>query len=183
MSGGAMSSVVANVGGQSQSLHKVFVYGSLMAEDVCRVLLNRVPQSSPALLNGYHRYSIKGRVYPAIVPVENKTVAGKVLLGITDPELHILDEFEDVEYERSTVEVSLMDTSESLLVQAYVWSNKIDPNLYGDWDFEEWKQLHMKDFVKMTSGFMEKLELPEAKPRVATYESFFQQDRENPPAS
>lgn len=32
----------------------------------------------------------------------------QVLLGITDPELHILDEFEDVEYERSTVEVSLM---------------------------------------------------------------------------
>ncbi|XP_009367958.1 AIG2-like protein D [Pyrus x bretschneideri] len=175
MSGGATSSVVANVGGQSQSPHKVFVYGSLMAEDVCRVLLNRVPQSSPALLNGHHRYSIKERVYPAILPVENKTVAGKVLLGITDPELHILDEFEGAvpEYERSTVDVSLMDTSESLLVQAYVWSNKNDPNLYGDWDFEEWKQLHMKDFVKMikmTSGFMEKLELPEAKPTVATDE-------------
>lgn len=52
MSGGAMSSVVANGGGQSHSPHKVFVYGSLMAEDVCRVLLNRVPQSSPAILNG-----------------------------------------------------------------------------------------------------------------------------------
>lgn len=35
----------------------------------------------------------------------------QVLLGITDPELHILDEFEDVEYERSTVEVSLMVNS------------------------------------------------------------------------
>ncbi|KAB2629552.1 AIG2-like protein [Pyrus ussuriensis x Pyrus communis] len=183
MSGGAMSSVVANGGGQSHSLHKVFVYGSLMAEDVCRVLLNRVPLSSPAILNGYDRYSIKGRVYPAILPVENKKVAGKVLLEITDPELHILDEFEDVEYERSSVEVSLMDSSESFLAQAYVWSNKNDPNLYGDWNFEEWKQLHMKDFVEMTSGFMEGLELPEAKPRVATYESFFQQDRENPPVS
>ncbi|TQE00589.1 hypothetical protein C1H46_013833 [Malus baccata] len=128
MSGGAISSVAANGGGQSQSLHKV-------------------------------------------------------LVEITDPELHILDEFEDVEYERSSVEVSLMDSSESLLVQAYVWSNKNDPNLYGDWNFEEWKQLHMKDFVKMTSGFMEELELPEAKPRVATYELFFQQDRENPPVS
>ncbi|KAH0989765.1 hypothetical protein GBA52_001248 [Prunus armeniaca] len=147
---------------QSQSLHKVFVYGSLMAEDVCRVLLNRVPQSSPAILNGYHRYSIKGRVYPAILPVENDKkrrvlcfVLVQLLLGITDPELHILDEFEDVEYERNTVEVSLVDSSDNLLVQAYVWSNKSDPNLYGDWNFEEWKQLHKKDFIKMTTGFME----------------------------
>lgn len=28
-------------------------------------------------------------------------------MGITDPELYILDTFEDVEYERCTVEVSL----------------------------------------------------------------------------
>ncbi|PQM34292.1 AIG2-like protein D [Prunus yedoensis var. nudiflora] len=176
----AMSSVAM---AQSESLHKVFVYGSLMAEDVCRVLLNRVPQSSPAILNGYHRYSIKGRVYPAILPVENDKVTGKLLLGITDPELHILDEFEDVEYERSTVEVSLVDSSDNLLVQAYVWSNKSDPNLYGDWNFEEWKQIHKKDFIKMTTGFIEELELPEAKPRVATYESFFQQGPENPATS
>ncbi|KAI5354710.1 hypothetical protein L3X38_007605 [Prunus dulcis] len=175
----AMSSVAM---AQSQSLHKVFVYGSLMADDVCRVLLNRVPQSSPAILNGYHRYSIKGRVYPAILPVENDKVTGKLLLGITDPELHILDEFEDVEYERSTVEVSSVDSSDNLLVQAYVWSNKSDPNLYGDWNFEEWKQIHKKDFIKMTTGFIEELELPEAKPRVATYESFFQQGPENPAA-
>lgn len=36
--------------------------------------------------------------------------------------------------------------------------------------------MHMKDFIKMTTGFMEELELPESKPRVATYESFYQQD-------
>lgn len=32
----------------------------------------------------------------------------QVLFGITNPELDILDTFEDVEYERRTVEVSLM---------------------------------------------------------------------------
>eukprot|EP00268_Persea_americana_P031201 TRINITY_DN3030_c0_g2_i11.p1 TRINITY_DN3030_c0_g2~~TRINITY_DN3030_c0_g2_i11.p1 ORF type:complete len:117 (+),score=11.59 TRINITY_DN3030_c0_g2_i11:102-452(+) len=55
-----------------------------------------------------HRFSIKGRVYPAILPVENKKVTGRVLLGITDPELGVLDTFEDVEYERTAVEVSLV---------------------------------------------------------------------------
>ncbi|XP_011006654.1 PREDICTED: AIG2-like protein isoform X3 [Populus euphratica] len=59
-------------------VHNVFVYGSLLADDVVRALSSRIPQSSPAILNGYHRFSIKGRVYPAILPVESKKVSGKV---------------------------------------------------------------------------------------------------------
>ncbi|KAJ7966021.1 AIG2-like protein [Quillaja saponaria] len=169
------SSVVAPQN-QAQTLHNVFVYGSLLADDVVRVLLKRVPSSSLAILHDFHRFSIKGRVYPAILPVEKRKVTGRVLQGITDLELDVLDTFEDVEYERSDVEVFLMDSSERLWVRAYIWSNKNDPNLYGDWNFEEWKREHMNDFIKMTTGFMEELELPEAKPRVATYESFFQQD-------
>ncbi|XP_022131718.1 AIG2-like protein D [Momordica charantia] len=167
--------VAASPPDQLHNLHNVFVYGSLLADDVVRVLLKRIPQSSSAVLNGYHRFSIKGRVYPAILPVENKRVAGKVLLGITNPELDILDTFEDVEYKRSTVEVSLVDGSERLVAHTYVWSNRSDPDLYGEWNFEEWKRLHMDDFVKMTTGFVTELQRPEPKPRVATYESFFLQ--------
>ncbi|KAB5513689.1 hypothetical protein DKX38_027595 [Salix brachista] len=123
---------MAMVGGNQ--VHNVFMYGSLLADDVVRALLSRTPQSSPAILNG--QFSIKGRVYPAILPVENKKVRGKVLQGITDLELYILDEFEDVEYERVTVDVSLMDSSNKSQAFAYVWSDKNDPNLYGEWDFE-----------------------------------------------
>ncbi|XXG57938.1 hypothetical protein AAC387_Pa04g0381 [Persea americana] len=168
-----MTSVAAT--SNSPLLHSVFVYGSLLADEVVHVLLKRVPDSSPAILNNFHRFSIKGRVYPAILPVENKKVTGRVLLGITDPELGVLDTFEDVEYERKAVEVSLVDNFQKLTAYAYVWANKNDANLYGDWDFEEWKRLHMNDFVKMTGGFMDELEQSESKTRVATYESFYQE--------
>ncbi|KAL9265430.1 AIG2-like protein [Drosera capensis] len=170
----------------SAALHNVFVYGSLLADEVVRVLLKRVPDSFPAVLPGYHRFSIKGRVYPAILPVENKQVVGKVLVGISTPELHILDVFEDVEYVRDPVEVYREDNLEKLLAYAYVWGNKSDPNLYGVWDFEllilasvlakEWKQIHMNDFVNMTVGFKEELEQPEFKTRVEKYEAYYQQD-------
>ncbi|KAL8521603.1 hypothetical protein ACS0TY_011938 [Phlomoides rotata] len=79
----------------------VFVYGSLLADDVVRALLSRVPPSSPAILPHYHRFSIKGRVYPAIIPAENKEVVGKD------------------------------SCADKVQVQAYVWQNKMDPNLYG----------------------------------------------------
>ncbi|KAI3692327.1 hypothetical protein L6452_32141 [Arctium lappa] len=154
----------------SNNGYNVFVYGSLLADDVVRVLLHRVPQNSPSTLHGYHRFSVKGRVYPAILPVENKKVTGRVLLGITAPELDILDKFEDVEYEKKVVDVSLLDKSDVLQAYTYVWANSDDPNLYGEWDFEAWKESKMKDFVNMTMGFVEE---QDSQPRVATYESYY----------
>ncbi|KAI9100803.1 hypothetical protein K1719_024165 [Acacia pycnantha] len=94
-----------------------------------------------------HRFSIKGRVYPAILPVEDKKVTGRVLLGISDLELFILDEFEDVEYERRDVDVYLKDNSEKLKAHAYIWSNRSDPNFYGDWDFEREQFLLLGEFI------------------------------------
>ncbi|KAL7609891.1 hypothetical protein Lser_V15G10561 [Lactuca serriola] len=138
--------------------HTVFVYGSLLADDVVQVLLNRIPQTSPAILNGYHRFSIKGRVYPAIIPVENKKVTGRVLFGLSASELYILDTYEDEEYDKRTVDVSLLDTSEVLQAYVYIWANSSDPDLYGEWDFEEWKESKLEDYLKMTKSFVEELE-------------------------
>ncbi|KAK9097579.1 hypothetical protein Sjap_023076 [Stephania japonica] len=176
------SSSIVGVGGvlPKVKVNSVFVYGSLLADEVVRVLLKRVPLSSPATLPNFHRFSIKGRIYPAIKPVENKKVNGRVLLGITDPELEILDTFEDVEYERCIVDVTLIDRYEKLDAYAYVWVDKNDPNLYGDWHFEEWRQTHMNDFLNMTVGFVEELEGPDSKTRVASYESFFNNE-DRPP--
>ncbi|MCL7022825.1 hypothetical protein MKW94_014537 [Papaver nudicaule] len=168
----ASSSVITD---HHQNHHNIFVYGSLLADDVVRSVLYRVPQNYPAILDNFKRFSIEGRIYPAILPEENTKVTGRVLLGITDSELDLLDKLEDDEYERSTVDVSLIDTSKKMQAYTYVWVNKNDPRLYGEWNFEEWKQLHMNDLLKITSAFMEEMKGPESKSRMATYESFFKQ--------
>ncbi|CAH9053783.1 unnamed protein product [Cuscuta epithymum] len=160
----------------AQSTCNVFVYNSLQEDDVVRVLLNRVPPSSPATLHHYQRFNIKGRVYPAILPAERSKVNGSLLWGITLPELEILDNFKDVEYERRNVDVSLMDSSEVFQAYTYVWDNEADPDLYGEWDFEEWKDLHMEDFIRMTTGFVKEKEQLESRTRVQTYESFYKQE-------
>ncbi|GJR45920.1 AIG2-like protein D [Tanacetum coccineum] len=140
------------------SANTVFVYGSLLSDDVVRVLLNRIPRTAPAILNGYHRFSIKGRVYPAIIPVENKKVTGRVLSGLSAMELDILDTYEAEEYDKRTVDVSLLDTSEVIQAYAYVWGNSTDPDLYGDWDFEDFKESKLKAYVEMTKDFVKELE-------------------------
>ncbi|RWW01511.1 hypothetical protein GW17_00035451 [Ensete ventricosum] len=180
----------------ASSFHNVFVYGTLMADEVVRTILKRVPPASPAVLNDYHRFSIKGRVYPAILPVESKKVTGRVcpltllylmlvLLEITDQELDKLDSFEDVEYERRTVEISLLINKVRLFsfLQPF---KQLMKRLHSDRSIniltlecscivQEWKCLHKKDFVAMTLGFMDDMEQPDSKTRVATYDSYFHQ--------
>ncbi|KAJ0716052.1 hypothetical protein HanPI659440_Chr13g0508441 [Helianthus annuus] len=43
---------VGNANGGNINIRSVFVYGSLLADDVVRALLRRVPQNSPAILHG-----------------------------------------------------------------------------------------------------------------------------------
>ncbi|KFK29712.1 hypothetical protein AALP_AA7G169200 [Arabis alpina] len=159
--------------------HDLFVYGSLQEPQVVYVLLNRVPDHISAVLSGFHRFRLTGRVYPTILPDSTREVTGKVLKGITDDELKLLDEFEDVEYDRHTVEVVLKDTSEKLQVETYVWKNKDDLDLYGEWDFEEWKRHDKEDFVTATKKFVEGRKLPEAKTRIDTFKTFFNQDTDS----
>lgn len=163
----------------TSSSHNVFVYGSLMADEVVSVLLERVPPSAPAVLPGYQRHSIKGRVYPAIVPAEEKKVIGKVLFHLMDNELKILDEFEDVEYNRVSGEVLVLDNetqqigSNQLKAHTYVWADGNDQDLYGEWDFEEWKTTHMSDFLNMSKSFISDFRQSLDTKRVPLYETFF----------
>eukprot|EP00250_Pteridium_aquilinum_P013395 c21315_g1_i1 orf=273-635(-) len=107
------------------AVHNVFVYGTLLANEVVSALLQRIPPSSAAFLPDFHRYSIKGRVYPAILPANGDKVLGKVLFGLNDQELKLFDDFEDVEYRRQIVEPVLL----------------------------EWRKVHLQDFTTMCSDF------------------------------
>ena len=49
-------------------MHKVFVYGTLMANEVVSALLDRDHERFPAKLQGFKRYRIRQQVFPAIIP-------------------------------------------------------------------------------------------------------------------
>ena len=64
-----------------------------MAPEVVQALIKRVPPMKPAKLHGYTRHSVKGVVFPAIVPDagDRSVVQGQVILELTDSEVDILD--------------------------------------------------------------------------------------------
>ncbi|EFH47025.1 hypothetical protein ARALYDRAFT_916330 [Arabidopsis lyrata subsp. lyrata] len=136
-------------------LHNVFVYGSFQEPDVINVMFDRIPEIVSATLPGFQRFRIKGRLYPCIVPSEKGEVHGKVLMGLTGDELENIDAVEGNEYERVTVGIFREDTSEKMPVKTYIWINRADPDMFGEWDFEEWKRLHKEKFIETFKKIME----------------------------
>lgn len=73
-------------------MSNVFVYGTLMAEEVVDVLIRRQPKKVPARVRGYRRHRIQGFVFPAIVPAgDADEVPGLVLFDLTPREMEIFD--------------------------------------------------------------------------------------------
>ncbi|KAL1204288.1 Protein AIG2 C [Cardamine amara subsp. amara] len=142
--------------------HNVFVYGSILEPAVAAVILDRAADTVPAVLHDYHRYKLKELTYPCIVPFQSGKVNGKVITGISDAELNNFDVIEGSSYERVTVEVLRMDNSEKMKVETYVWVNKDDPRMYGEWDFEEWRVIHAEKFVEKFKKILEWKKNPNA---------------------
>jgi len=57
----------------------VFVYGTLMYPQVLQALINRVPTNAKAVVNGFSRHSIRGQVFPGVIPAAaNNTVRNEI---------------------------------------------------------------------------------------------------------
>ena len=54
------------------------MYGSLMAPEVTKLLIGRMPSTQPATLKDHMRYCVKEADFPAIFPVDGGEVKGLV---------------------------------------------------------------------------------------------------------
>ncbi|KAG5190286.1 Butirosin biosynthesis, BtrG-like protein [Tribonema minus] len=147
----------------------VFVYGTLMESRVVTTLLGHMPSSEKAVLPGFHRYRIKDRVYPAIRPKEDGSVSG-IVFDVTEREERIFDLFEDSDYDKETVTVTLEDGS-AVTCSAYVWNLSAAEELYGAWDFDAHFAPHVDSYAVMCRDFIDDVLLrglaPPAEPPAA----------------
>lgn len=125
----------------------VFTYGTLQVPAVMSAVTGKSFPYEPALLQGYRRYQIKNRVYPAIVADETASTQGVLYKEIDEPSLILLDEFEDVLYNR--LQVTVHQAGEPIAAYAYVVAEQFTNRLAGhDWDLSEFERQHLDYYLQ-----------------------------------
>lgn len=104
----------------------LFVYGSLMREEVIKRYINRVPESEEAILRGWSRiFEPTFRPYPFLVKDASGKVNGLCYFDLSDEEIKKLDKYESCEHdlyrrEKVVVEVKTDETAEEVQAEVYV---------------------------------------------------------------
>lgn len=123
----------------------LFTYGTLMCQDIMRLVTGFIPESVPARLEGYSRHALKKRVYPALLPAPRIATAGIVYTGIDAAAFVKLDNYEGDMYSRCRVSVHCNHR----LITAFTYVLK--PELHHlaephDWDYDHFLAHHAQSY-------------------------------------
>ena len=106
----------------------------------------------PAILTGYQRFKIKGKTYPGIINSTACSIEGMLYEDIGEQTLGLLDQFEDILYERCLLDVQVGSNFVKALV--YVIRDEYRECLSDEeWNLEEFKRKYLKLYLKGISDF------------------------------
>lgn len=130
---------------QSESVGHVFVYGSLLFDEVWSRVVEGQYSSFGATLSGYRRHAVAGETYPAVMPLAGSSVQGLVYENVSQSDIDRLDLFEGREYRREKASVTDAH-GQSVSAHFYLW---LEPTkaLDQDWDIEHFKAEGLKRFM------------------------------------
>lgn len=127
-------------------MKNIFVYGSLMFEEVWNQLAQTHYNKIDAQLSGFTRLKVKGEEYPGIIPSSGKEVIGKLYLDVCASDIEQLDIFEGEFYQRSQV-IVLSDKNE-YVADTYIFKPKYQTLLSGkEWDVGLFKDKGLQKFL------------------------------------
>ncbi len=87
----------------------LFAYGTLQHDLIISYVLGRVPESTPAMLDDFARYAIRGQDFPGLIPEPRAKTDGTAFFGILPAEWEKLDSYESDLYDRQSVTIVLKD--------------------------------------------------------------------------
>lgn len=117
----------------------IFSYGTLRCPQVRQALLLRNPEvMEGVIVKGFKIHPVTNNAYPGVVESSdpNDIVNGTLIYGITEPEMGILDLFED-EYVKKQISVHSILDSPPTFATIYVWNESHDRlDMTREWSFE-----------------------------------------------
>lgn len=101
-----------------------------------------------ATLAGYQRFKFKEKTYPGLIKNEASSIEGMLYKEIDDQTLKLLDQFEDIMYERCLLDVQADGEIEQAFV--YVTKDKYRDRLSDDkeWSLEEFKRKYLSFYLR-----------------------------------
>jgi len=131
---------------------RLFCYGTLQFPAVMQQVSGLHEHAFPAWLDNYACYTVRGEVFPGIVPEPGAQTGGVVYAGLGLAHLKRLDEFESDCYERRRVMVR-DEQERSLETWAYVMGPDALHRLTREtWDRELFRRLHLQAWLDRSSG-------------------------------
>jgi gamma-glutamylcyclotransferase (GGCT)/AIG2-like uncharacterized protein YtfP len=128
----------------------LFVYGTLMADEVLVALLGRAPARRQARIHGFVRGCVRGEAFPAVLRAgAEQSVDGLLIENLLPRELEALDFYEDEGYERITIPVT---TADGTVVEAmmYLWPQAQADEVDRDraWSYADFRETRLESFVR-----------------------------------
>lgn len=133
---------------KSPTVSNLFVYGSLMNEEVLNSLVTGHFNRQSAILKGYRRVHVLRATYPAIFADQNAEVEGLVITNINSNQLAQLDDFEGEFYCRSPVTIKPVSGGD-LNCDTYIFKSEYQHMLSDQpWCNQVFRRKHMSDFLR-----------------------------------
>ncbi len=128
----------------------LYTYGTLQVPAIIGHIVGRPLAGVPARLEGYARFRVRGRVYPAIVGAAGGEVSGMLYAGLEAAELERLDFYEGELYERR--EVSVWEGAVAQRAATYVLRPELRHELSDEpWDFAGFLRDHLDEYLAIVS--------------------------------
>lgn len=148
---------------RSQKPRPLFVYGTLCAKPLLAWATTGDASNTasisqiarPARVDGYARFAIHHRDYPAAVKRDGASVQGYLLDLETTSQRKKLDDFEGEAYKPTAVSVAVSrDGQPDEIVEAdmYLWDGEMDCVSSEPWDLEVFIRERLEDWIDLFEG-------------------------------
>ncbi|WP_455198477.1 gamma-glutamylcyclotransferase family protein [Kaarinaea lacus] len=133
-------------------MKNLFVYGTLMFDEVWQQLIANHYHKIDAELADFIRLKVKNEDYPGITPSAGNRISGKLILNVSHEDVKQLDLFEGEYYKRDSVIVFSGGTSYP--AETYVFRRRYQSLLSSEeWEVDAFKKSGLSSFLSRYDYF------------------------------